>query len=169
MADRKIRRVFEAGHRRKFLVVVDDSPEFDVALLFAARVAQRTGGELCLLYVIQPQDFQHWMSVRETQREEEAARAKALFRLSRRKLNGFGIDDLEPQECIREGKIAEEIVKLIDEDEDIAILVLGASPEAEGPGPLVATLAAGKLAGSFPIPIYIVPGTLTTDEIMALA
>ena len=62
------------------------------------------------------------------------------------------------EEVIREGKKVEEIVKQIDEDEDVAVLVLGASKEAAGPGPLVSALAAGAMAGKFPIPITIVPG-----------
>ena len=73
------------------------------------------------------------------------------------------------EEVIREGKKAEEIIKLIDEDEDIAILVLGAAADAKGPGPLVSSLAAGKVAGTFPIPITIVPGDLTLEDLRALA
>ena len=59
---------------------------------------------------------------------------------------------------IREGETAEEIVKLIDEDADIGILVLAAGSGEEGPGPLVAGLA--KTAATFPIPVAIVPGQL---------
>ena len=70
---------------------------------------------------------------------------------------------------IREGKMVEEIVKQIDEDEDIAVLVLGASKETSGPGPLVSSLAAGVNAGKFPIPITIVPGELAVEDIKALA
>jgi hypothetical protein len=46
--------------------------------------------------------------------------------------------------------------------------VLAASASSEGPGPLVSHLA-GKAAGSFPIPIAIVPGHLQDAEIDALA
>ena len=70
---------------------------------------------------------------------------------------------------IREGKKVEEILKQIDEDEDIAVLVLGASKEAAGPGPLVSSLAAGATAGKFPIPITIVPGDMALEDIKALA
>ena len=70
---------------------------------------------------------------------------------------------------IREGKKVEEILKLIDEDEDIAVLVLGAAVDAKGPGPLVSSLAAGKAAGTYPVPITIVPGNLTLDDLLALA
>ena len=54
---------------------------------------------------------------------------------------------ITPERVIREGETAEEILKLIEEDEDIAILVLAAGTGKEGPGPLVANLA--KTAGTF--------------------
>jgi nucleotide-binding universal stress UspA family protein len=93
----------------------------------------------------------------------------SAFRLCRRKLSLAGFDDLVSDEVVREGKPAEEIVKLIEEDPDIAILVLGASVDTQGPGPLVSSLAAGKTAGSFPIPITIVPGDLTLEDVKSLA
>ena len=51
---------------------------------------------------------------------------------------------------MREGKTAEEILKLIEEDEDIAILVLAAGTGKDGPGPLVASFA--RRAGEYPDP-----------------
>ena len=41
---------------RVFLVVVDESEEMQVALRFACRRAQHTGGRVALLYVIEPAD-----------------------------------------------------------------------------------------------------------------
>jgi nucleotide-binding universal stress UspA family protein len=70
MPERRIRTVFEAGHSRKFLVVVDESPEAELALAYAARRARRTGGGLALLFVIEPAVFQHWLGVEEAYREE---------------------------------------------------------------------------------------------------
>lgn len=169
MTTRKSRRSLELGHTRKFLVIVDETAEVERALFFAASRIQHVGGSMILLYVIQPQDYQHWMGVKQKQLEEETNKAKALFRLFRRKLTAAGFDAVATEEIIREGKVAEEIVKLIDDDDDIAILVLGAATDAKGPGPLVSSLAVGKLAGTFPIPITIVPGDLTLEEIKMLA
>lgn len=168
MAQKK-RKVFEAGHLRKFLVVVDETPESEAALIFAASRARRTGGRIVLLNVIEPGDFQHWLGVKEIAREEAINKARAVFRLYGRKLKNLDFAEIETEEIIREGGKAEEIVRLIEEDEDIAILVLGASTEVDGPGPLVTTLATGKVAGTFPIPISIVPGSLSADDIEALA
>ena len=83
----KKRRVFEQGHRRKFLVIIDESPEVETALFFAASRISHTGGQIVLLYVIEPHDFTQWAGVQDIQLEEETTKAKALFRLYRRKLD----------------------------------------------------------------------------------
>jgi nucleotide-binding universal stress UspA family protein len=161
---------FVEGHKRKFLVVVDETPECESALAFAASRAQRTHGQLALLYVIEPGvEFQHWLGVEEIAREEGLNKAKAVFRLFGRKIKNMGFESVVPEEVIREGIKAEEITKLIEEDEDIGVLVLGASKDPSGPGPLVSTLAGGKLVGTFPVPITVVPGHLSIEEILALA
>lgn len=166
---RKKRDVHAEGHKRKFLVVVDETPECESALAFAASRALRTAGQLALLYVIEPGVEFQWMGVEDVAREEGHNKAKAVFRLFSRKLRAMGFEDIVPEEIVREGPKAEEITKLIEEDEDIGVLVLGASKDPSGPGPLVTNLAGGKLAGSFPVPITVVPGHLTTEEILALA
>ena len=163
------RRSFEAGHLRKFLLIVDDSVEVESALYYAASRVQRSSGIIVMLYVIEPQQYTHWVGVRELQIEEETAKAKALFRLFRRKLNQAGFEDVGTEEEVREGATADQILQVITEDDDIAILVLGASTDAKGPGPLVSSIATGKLAGSFPIPITIVPGYLALEDIKSLA
>lgn len=163
------RRSFEAGHVRKFLLVVDESPEVESALYYAAARVVRSSGTILMLYVIEPQDFQHWAGVKQVQIDEETVKARALFRLLRRKLHHVGFENLVCEEAIREGVKAEEIMKTIAEDEDVSILVLGASTSPKGPGPLVSTLAGGPAAGQFPIPVTVVPGNLAFDDIIALA
>lgn len=161
-----VRKSFEEGHRRKFLVVVDDTPECDRAIVYAAKRAARTGGVVVLLFVIAPGDFQHWLGVEDIMRAEanelaEATLAKASDRVR-------SVARTEPETVIREGNKSDEIVQLIESDADIAILVLAAGLSSDGPGPLV-TQVAGKAAGHFPIPITIVPGNLDDDAIAALA
>jgi nucleotide-binding universal stress UspA family protein len=167
---RKKREIYLEGHKRKFLVVVDETPECESALAFAASRAKRTKGQLALLYVIEPEgEALHWLGVEEMAREEGLGKAKAVFRLFSRKLRAMGFEELVPEEIVREGSKAEEITKAIEEDRDIGVLVLGASRDPSGPGPLVSSLAGGKFAGSFPVPITVVPGHLSTEEILALA
>lgn len=170
MATRRRRSLFEAGHRRKFLVVVDETPEVESALTYAAYRAKRTGGSVKLLYVIAPSDMGgEWLGVQEVYLEEQQTKARAVFRLAGRKLKAYGLDESAIEDAIAEGNKSEQILKLIEEDQDIGVLVLGASVDPAGPGPLVSSLATGKLAGNFPIPITIVPGTLTPEEIEGLA
>jgi nucleotide-binding universal stress UspA family protein len=162
------RKSLEAGHRRKILVVADESREVEAALYWAASRAIHTNGGVVLLYVIEP-DNQFWGGVRQVQLEEETNKAKAVFRLLRRKLGIEGYENVFVEEVILEGKKVEQILKMIDQDEDIAVLALGAAVDSKGPGPLVSSLAAGSNAGKFPIPITIVPGDLTLEDIQALA
>lgn len=162
------RRVYEQGHARKLMVIVDESPEVEGALFYAAGRVLHSSGTIVLLYVIEPNN-QFWEGVRQVQLEEETNKARALFRLFRRKLNNEGFESVATQEVIREGKKVDEIVKQIDEDEDIAVLVLGASKDAAGPGPLITTFAAGGTVGKFPVPITVVPGGLAIEDIKALA
>ncbi|MBV1692871.1 MAG: universal stress protein [Hyphomicrobiales bacterium] len=168
MPNSRKRRVFEDGHRRKFLVIADESKEVEAALYYAASRSLHTASSVVLLYVIEP-DNQFWGGVRQVQIEEETNKAKALFRLFRRKLNNAGFESVETEEVVREGEKVDQILDVIETDEDVAVLTLGAAADAKGPGPLVSSLAAGSAAGSFPIPITIVPGDLTIDDIKALA
>jgi nucleotide-binding universal stress UspA family protein len=155
----------EAGHRRKFLAIIDETPECERAVAYASKRAKSTGGVLVLLYVIEPGDFQHWLGVEKIMREEAMQAAGAALDVYATKVREqVGI---EPELVIREGKPAEEIHKLIEDDQDIAILVLAAGAAKEGPGPLVASIA-GKGA-AFPIPVTVVPQNLSDEDIDSLA
>lgn len=155
----------EAGHRRKFLAIIDETPECERAVAYASKRAKSTGGVLVLLYVIEPDDFQHWLGVEKIMREEATATANGVLDAQAAKVREkLGI---EPELVVREGKPSEEIHKLIEEDQDIAILVLAAGSGKEGPGPLVASIA-GKGA-AFPIPVTVVPQNLSDEDIDSLA
>ena len=156
------RRSYEAGHSPKLLVIIDDSPECDRAVYLASRRAARTGARVVMLRVIETHDQgQQWLGVADIMRaeaHEEANQVLARFAARAHKIAG-----ITPEQVIREGDKAEQIFALIDEDEDIAALVLAAGTGTEGPGPLVSSLS--KSAGTFPIPIAIVPGHLNDEEI----
>jgi len=155
----------EAGHRRKFLAIVDDTPECERAVAYASRRARNTGGVLVLLFVIEPGDFQHWLGVEKIMREEaQATAAAALDGFATKIRQSLGI---EPELVVREGNPTEEIHKLIEQDQDIAILVLAAGAGKEGPGPLITSIV-GK-AAAFPIPVTVVPQNLSDEEIDSLA
>src|SRR5215470_12189750 len=156
------RRSYEAGHSPKFLVVIDDTPECDRAVYFASRRALRTGASVIMLRVIETQDRnQQWLGVADIMRAEAHEEANAT--LDRHAARSSSITGAQPERVIREGDSAAELLKLIDEDEDIAILILAAATSKEGPGPLVSSLA--KSAGTFPIPVAVVPGHLSDEDL----
>ncbi len=155
-----------APNRRKFLVVVDTTPECKVALRFAARRAQHTGGIVTLLSVVAPADFQQWAGVERVMREEAYQEAERLLHDAAKLVND--IVGATPELVIREGRTAEEVRTLIKEDPAVSILVLAAGVSNEGPGPLVAAVARPS-TGAYPIPVTVVPGNLTDEEIDALA
>ena len=161
-----IRRSYEAGHKPKFLVVVDDTPECDRAIYFAAKRCARIGANLLLCRVIGTMDRnQQWLGVADIMKQEAQDEARTV--LAQAGARGKSIGGVSSEQVIREGEISDEILKLIDEDEDIALLVLAASVGKDGPGPLVAEL--GKSAGTFPIPVAIVPGHLSDESLDAMA
>jgi nucleotide-binding universal stress UspA family protein len=150
---------------RVFLVVVDDSDELKVALRYAARRAQHTGGRVALLYVIEPSDLQQWMAVENLMREEQREEAEAL--LQKLSAEVAEVAGSLPIIYIREGRRRDELFNLIEEEPSISILVLAASAAADGPGPLVTALT-GKALARLRVPITIVPGTLTEEQLDAL-
>jgi nucleotide-binding universal stress UspA family protein len=163
---RRRRRSFETGHRPKFLVVIDETPECERALHFAARRAARTGAMLTTLAVVDPPNDFEWIGVGEAMLAE--AEAESRERLEAAAATARASAGVDPEQVLRTGKKADEIVQLIEEDEDISFLVLAAGTGKEGPGPLVASLATRSVS-TFPIPVVIVPGSLSDAEIDALA
>lgn len=152
--------------RRKFLVVVDPTPECKLALRYAARRAERTGGGVVLLYVIEPGDFQHWMAVENLMRAEAREEAEELLRGLAAEVRA--LSGIEPELVIREGKRKDELLAFLAADPEISVLVLAAGTDKAGPGPLVSSLA-GQMSGSLPIPITVVPGKLSPEQLDALA
>ena len=148
---------------RKFLVVIDKTPECMVALRFATRRAQHTGGRITLMCAATPPDFQQWRGVEEIMRDEAYAEAEALLQDAAKQVNE--LSGIIPELAIPYGLTTECVLALLKEDKDISILVLASGTAKEGPGPLVAMFGAAVQA----IPVTIVPGNFTNEQIDALA
>jgi len=160
------RRSYEAGHKPKCLVIVDDTAEWDRAVYYASRWAMRGGGGVVMLRIIETEDQnQQWLGVADIMRAEAEENANAA--LDRAAARAKAIAGIAPERVIREGDPTEQILEVIEQDHDISMLVLAANPGAEGPGPLITTIA--KTVGSFPIPGVIVPGELADADIDALS
>ena len=160
------RRSYETGHKPKCLVIVDDTAEWDRAVYYASRWAMRAGCGVVMLRIIETEDQnQQWLGVADIMRAEAEENANAA--LDRAAARAKAIAGIAPERVIREGDPTEQILEVIEQDHDISMLVLAANPGAEGPGPLITTIA--KTVGSFPIPGVIVPGELADADIDALS
>lgn len=150
---------------RVFLIVVDETPELRVALHYACLRARHTGGRIALLRVLEPTDSQQWMAVEDLMRQEQRDEAEALLQKLSEEVHDWS--GAIPVVYLREGHVRDELLQLIDEEPSISILVLGAAPGSEGPGPLITHLV-GKMAGRLRVPVTIVPGSLTDDQLALL-
>lgn len=154
-----------SGSRRAFLVVVDASEECESAVRFAALRAGRTGGVVVLLSVSSVPDFHHWMFVGSLMKEEQ--RLQAEERLSHFSALVEALSGEKPELIIRDGDAQEELLRVLESDHRLSVLVLAASSGPDGPGPLISALT-GKHAARLRLPVTIVPGGLTPEQLDAL-
>jgi nucleotide-binding universal stress UspA family protein len=155
----------ELASTRVFLVVVDDTEEMRAALSYACRRARHTGGRVALLRVVEPAEFQHFATIGNLMRAEARQEAEELLQRMATEVNE--ISGHLPVLYVREGSPRDELIRLIDEEPQISILVLAADTGQGGPGPLVTALT-GKFVGRLRVPITIVPGNLTDGQIEAI-
>ena len=141
---------------RTYLVVVDESPESEIAMRFAARRAVKTGGSVEILALIPQPEFVQWGGVMATIEEEARIRAEALVTGAAGTL--LAESGLKPSITVRQGDGPKIVREMIANNPDIAALVLGAA--AEGPPGLLVSHFAGADAGALTVPIMIIPGAL---------
>jgi nucleotide-binding universal stress UspA family protein len=152
-------------HERIFLVVVDETDEMRIALRYAALRAFHTGGKVALLAVAEPPGIQQFAAIEE--RMEEEAREEAEQLLAKLSTEVKDIAGSTPVLYLRSGRPSEELLALIDEEPSISVVVLGAGTGQEGPGPLITALVSSS--GKLRVPVTIVPGGLSEEQIAAVA
>jgi nucleotide-binding universal stress UspA family protein len=151
---------------RIFLVVVDESPELKAALRYACRRAAKSGGRVAMVHITEPTGFREWRGVSDLIRDEARQQAEAIMQKTAAEV--AKLSGKVPVLYFREGDRREEVMNLIDEELTISILVLGASTGPKGPGPLITALT-GKFIGKLRVPVTIVPGNLTPEDIEHIA
>lgn len=150
---------------RKFLVVLDDTRECLNAMRYAAMRAARTGSGVQILAIIRPDEFQGWIGVADLMRAEARERIEAHFEVFAKWMRDR--QGVTPELVIREGEPVEQILGQISDDPAIGVLVLGAGSEGNSPGPIVTQMS--RNSGLLPVPITIVPGTLSRERLEAVS
>lgn len=151
----------ESPHR-VFLVVVDASEEMRAALRYASLRARKTGGIVALFGVVEPRPLMHWMGIESISQNEMRTQLEGVIQnlaVSIKRWSGK-----VPVIFIREGERRECLLRLIEQEPSLSVLVLAAAPDSYGPGPLVSAMT-GRLIGGLRIPVTIVPGNLSNEEI----
>lgn len=149
------------------LVIADESEEFPDALIYAGLLCKSTGWRLIMLRVIEPSDPAPWASITEEMRRQAQSAAESLTqRFSAEVWAECGVT-VEP--VLREGDLKPELRKLIEQDPSVKLVVLAAAAGPGGPGPLVTQLGKTAGLGPRPVPVLVVPGALSREEIRQLA
>ncbi len=152
-------------HHRVYLVIVDDTEEFDIALRFTCKRICKSGGGISLLHVIEhDNDFHHWAGVAELMRHEMREEAEKL--LATHSQNIYEATGKMPTIHIREGSQIDELFALLKE-EKFSVVVLAANTKGDSPGPIISQAISYK-GLDLHVPFIIVPGNLSDDEIEAL-
>jgi len=113
--------------------------------------------------------FEHWSGVRQEIERQAREEAEAVLQ----KMAEFVVAEtgVPPEFVIVNAESTRlALRKVISDDPAIKVLVLAAGVGGRGPGPLVASIAKdGVKWGARKLPVTVVPGDLTDEEIADLA
>ena len=147
------------------LVCVDSRAESHAALKLACLRAKVRGSGVQMLHVIPPNDAQSLFGVADRMRAEQHDEAQLLMQeLAAQAYRESGV---LPAIQIREGQVGEEIIATVLENPDISMVVLGIAQQSAGRGKLASWLSS-QLGGKLLIPLLMVPGNLTDQQLAAL-
>ncbi len=150
---------------RKFLVLLDESPDCQNAIRFAAMRAARTQGGVVVMAIIPPEAIQHGIGVADLMRQEAEDRITSQFQIFARWMRDS--QGIEAELVIREGDPSAQLLAQLQSDHEIGVLVLGAAGGKSGPGPLVSRVL--RELSSVPCAITLIPGDLSRDRLEAIA
>lgn len=149
------------------LVIADESEEFPDALIYAGLLCKNTGWRLVILRVIEPSDPAPWASITDEMRRQAHDAAESLTQ--RFAAEVWAECGVTAETVLREGDLKPELRKLLEQDSSIKLVVLASAAGPGGPGPLVSQLGKSAGLGPRPVPVLVVPGALSREEIRKLA
>ena len=147
---------------RYILVIADGSSEMEVALQYACARSKKTNRKIIVATFIEPLDVLTTKGI--TQIMQNEAREEAESKLQEASTIVKESTGIIPVLHIREGEVIPELIKLIEEEKNINVLVLAANVDEKGPGPIISSLVS-KEYSRLRIPVMIVPGNFSKDHI----
>jgi nucleotide-binding universal stress UspA family protein len=147
----------------KILVAIDGSEFSKNAVRFAACLAMKINAEVIALRINDVPRYSHWMGISNKVKEEMFATSEKIIEeameIGRSEFNAAVTG------MIREGSPVEEIVKVVNEDQEISMVVLGASGKGDAARRLIGSTTEGlihEVSRSLHCAVIVVPGS---DEI----
>ena len=147
---------------RYILVIADGTNEMEVALQYACARSKKTDRKIIIATFIEPLDVLTTQGVQEIMKNE--AREEAELKLQQAAAIVKSSIGLTPVLQLREGKIIDELIALIEEEKNINVLVLAANVDEKGPGPIISALTTKEYT-RLRIPVMIVPGSFSKEHI----
>lgn len=149
----------------KFLVCVAGNDASPVALRLACKKAHRRGDGVDILTVIEPMDFQPLFGTGSRISDERREEAEALLQ----ELSAIANEEcgIMPTLHLREGKLGEQILAAVMEDNDVNMLVIGLMP-GSATGTKLVTWLAERMGDELLVPVTIVPGNITDQQLEAM-
>lgn len=147
---------------RKALVLVNGDFATRAAIAWASSWSKRTGDNIVLLHVIEPDHAMGFGVMQDLMRAEQwqaAERMLVTFSGYAEKLTGQ-----VPAHIVREGALRETVREVLKTEANLSILVIAASHRESGPAPLIGYLAS-RMGTRVQVPMVLVPGSMTSDEI----
>jgi len=152
--------------KSKFLVCINEKEHSRTALRFASAKAKWGRNLVEMLYVIDPVDYNTIFSVADVIKEERKSEAQKLLSTLAKETNEWS--GVTPSFLIREGRVVDEIISCIDEDHDISLLIVGAAPDGSTTKGGMLTQLTNEIGDKYHIPLLVVPGNLTDQQIEEL-
>lgn len=154
-----------SNQKSKFLVCVNEKEHSKTVLRFACSRAKKTGNIVQMIYVIDPLDYHSIFTLGDMFKKNR--QTEAQFLLDNMTALAQEWAEITPVGVIREGKVFDEIISCIEEDHNIALLLLAVNPRGSK-GKLLPKLT-NAIGSKYSIPLMLVPGNLTDQQIQELS
>jgi len=150
----------------RFLVCVNNNEHSLTALKFAALKAKYLNANVDLVHVIDTTEFQGMLSVNEAMLDELFVKAEDFLQQFLEKAND--ISKIYPSVSLETGDIKNKILKMIEQDNSITLVIIGISTKSPSNDTLIPWLIE-NISSKMQIPIMIIPGNLTEENLKRLS
>jgi len=148
-----------------YMIVADGSDEFQTAMRYASLSAKAAGAGVLVLRILGAVGFRQWGNIEERMKLEQRQQAEQLMAGVEQTIKD--VSGIQAEIVIREGQKVEQVLAVLENRPRVKKLILAASTNPAGPGPLIEHFA-GKGMEQLNAPLTIIPGHLSDDALDAL-